>query len=104
MKYMKAASALAVSMIAAGAAAGAASPAGAAEHSMSLNSGVQQLADALNRTQPVDSTVQPLLKAASETTQAVNEAREGDPSRLLSGAVDTAEAAAPLVGGMPLGG
>ncbi|MET9515203.1 hypothetical protein [Streptomyces sp. NPDC002994] len=105
MTYMKAASAIAVSMMAAGAAAGAASPAVAADYqSMSLNGGVQQLTDALNTHQPVDSTVQPLLHTATDTAQAVNEARNGDPSKLMGTAVDTGKAAAPMIGGMPLGG
>ncbi|MGX1882234.1 hypothetical protein [Streptomyces sp. NPDC055287] len=104
MKHMKAASAIAVSMMAAGAAAGAVSPAVAADYeSMSLNGGVQQLTDALNTHQPVDSTVQPLLHIATDTALAVNEARNGDPSRLLGNAGEAAKSAAPTLGGMPLG-
>ncbi|MGW7050671.1 hypothetical protein [Streptomyces sp. NPDC054887] len=107
MKYMKAASTIAASMMAAGAAAAAASPAAAmpAEYqAMSLNGGVQQLTDALNKHQPVDSTVQPLLHAATDTAQAVNEARNGDPSKLLGNAQKTAKTAGPMLGGMPLQG
>lgn len=104
MKYMKAASAIAVSMMAAGTAAGASSPAVAADYkSMSLNSGVQQVTDALHTHQPVDSTVQPLLHKTTETAQAVNEARNGDPSKLLGVTADTARSAGPTLGGMPVG-
>ncbi|OEJ25914.1 hypothetical protein AS594_16820 [Streptomyces agglomeratus] len=105
MKYMKAASAIAVSMMAAGTAAGTASATEAADYrAMSLNSGVQQLTDALNTHQPVDSTVQPLLHTATDTAQAVNEARNGDPSKLLGNAGEVAKTAAPMLGGMPAGG
>ncbi|MFD5102343.1 hypothetical protein [Streptomyces albidochromogenes] len=105
MKYMKAASSIAVSMMAAGAAAAAASPAAATDYqSMSLNGGVQQLTDALNTHQPVDSTVQPLLHTATDTAQAVNEARNGDPSKLLGNAQETAKMTTPMLGGVPLGG
>ncbi|GGW96694.1 hypothetical protein [Streptomyces chryseus] len=107
MKYMKAASSIAVSMMAAGAAAAAASPAAAAAadyQAMSLNGGVQQLTDALNTHQPVDSTVQPLLHTATDTAQAVNEARNGDPSKLLGNAQETAKMTTPMLGGVPLGG
>ncbi|GAA1506213.1 hypothetical protein GCM10009730_07050 [Streptomyces albidochromogenes] len=105
MKYMKAASSIAVSMMAAGAAGGAASPAAPTDYqSMSLNGGVQQLTDALNTHQPVDSTVQPLLHTATDTAQAVNEARNGDPSKLLGNAQETAKMTTPMLGGVPLGG
>ncbi|MDJ0460519.1 hypothetical protein [Streptomyces sp. H27-C3] len=102
MKYMKAASALAVSVIAAGAAAGSVSPAMAApEGSMSLNTGVQTLADAVNANQPLDGPVaKPLLNAVTKTAHAVNAAKDGKPTDLLSGAAKSA----PLVGGLPLGG
>ncbi|HET6861204.1 MAG TPA: hypothetical protein VFH94_29410 [Streptomyces sp.] len=99
---MKAASAVAVSVIAAGAAAVSASPAMAApEGSMSLNSGVQTLADAVNADQPLEGPVaKPLLGAVTKTAHDVHAAKDGKPADLLSGAAKSA----PLVGGLPLGG
>ncbi|WP_434590777.1 hypothetical protein [Streptomyces sp. A5-4] len=102
MKYMKAASALAVSVIAAGAAAGSVSPAMAApEGSMSLNSGVKTLTDAMNTDRPLDGPVaKPLLSTVTKTAHDVHQAKDGKPADLLKSAAKSA----PLLGGQPLGG
>ncbi|MBT2511602.1 hypothetical protein J7I98_38660 [Streptomyces sp. ISL-98] len=112
MKYKNAASALAVSMIAAGAAAGAVSPAVASGDSVSLSTqGVKQLAGNLSA-QPLNSPVaNPLLHTATGTAQNVNQAKakpvkgksaKGKPAKPVKGTVGASKAV-PMVGGLPIG-
>ncbi|WP_274560759.1 hypothetical protein [Streptomyces spiramyceticus] len=109
---MNAASTLAVSMIAAGAAAGAVSPAVASGDSVSLSTqGVKQLAGDLSA-QPLNSPVaDPLLHTATGTTQNFDQAKgkptkgkstKGKSTKPVKGTVGASKVV-PMVGGMPIG-
>ncbi|MEU8891698.1 hypothetical protein [Streptomyces sp. NPDC048442] len=105
MKYTKAASVLAVSMVAVGSAASvAAAQSGAGvptSPSMSLNSGVQQLVDAYNtHTKPLDGPV-PLVNSAKDVAKKLNDTRNAEPMKLVEGAVRPA--AGSMLGGLPVG-
>lgn len=105
MKYTKAASVLAVSMVAVGAAS---SSAAAGNHrqtspSMSLNSGVQQLADAYNtHTKALDNPL-PLVGKVKDAAQQLNAVKDANPLDLVTGAVG-GEATGSMLGGLPIGG
>jgi guanyl-specific ribonuclease Sa len=108
MKYTKAASVLAVTMVAVGSAASVAAAQTAqsgagmpTSPSMSLNSGVQQLVDAYNaHTKPLDGPV-PLVNSAKDVAKKLNDTRNAEPMKLVEGAVRPA--AGSMLGGLPVG-
>ncbi|MET9507286.1 hypothetical protein ABZX62_02215 [Streptomyces flavidovirens] len=105
MKYMKAASALAVSMIAAGAAAGAASPAMAADHhTTNWNSAAHGLTNSLNN-QPLDGgrVVETIPRTAVGAAQELKDAKDGVPKKLLNDVAGAATKGA-KADGLPIGG
>lgn len=105
MKHMKTASAIAVSMIAAGAAAAAATPAAASTVTnpppMSLNGGVATVAEALTSQQVQGAILDPVVDGAQGAKHTLDAAQEGKPQELLEGATETTK---PLMGGLPVGG
>ncbi|MBT2524235.1 hypothetical protein J7E91_01990 [Streptomyces sp. ISL-99] len=103
MKYMKAASAIAVSMIAAGAAAGAASPAMAADHHP-WNSPAHGLTHSLNN-QPLDGgrVVEGIPRTAVGAAQELQNAKNGVPKKLLKDVAGSATKGA-VADGLPIGG
>lgn len=104
MKYTKAASVLAVSMVAVGAASSAAvaQPGMPTAPSMSLNSGVAQIVEAYNtHTKALDNPV-PLVKSATEAAKKLNAAKDANPMELVEGAVGS-KGAGSMLGGLPVG-
>ncbi|MGW7418211.1 hypothetical protein [Streptomyces sp. NPDC054863] len=105
MKYTKAASVLAVSMVAVGAASSVAAAQGgtgvpSSSPSMSLNSGLQQVVDAYNtNTKLLDGPV-PLVDSAKDAAKKLNDARNAEPMKLVEGAVKPAGS---MLGGLPVG-
>ncbi|WP_433546243.1 hypothetical protein ACQPZG_14875 [Streptomyces sp. CA-294286] len=104
MKYTKAASVLAASMVAVGAG----SSAAVAESrvptspSMSLNSGVAQVVEAYNtHTKALNAPI-PLVDSAKDVAKKVRDAKEADPAKLLGNAVG-GKGAGSMLGGLPLG-
>ncbi|WP_051338055.1 hypothetical protein [Streptomyces flavidovirens] len=105
MKYMKAASAIAVSMIAAGAAAGAASPAMADDHRTSnWNSPAHGLTNSLN-SQPLDGgrVVGSIPRTAVGAAQTLQDAKDGVPKKLVQDVAGSAKKSG-AVDGLPIGG
>ncbi|MFJ6700936.1 hypothetical protein ACIQM4_33475 [Streptomyces sp. NPDC091272] len=109
MKYTKAASVLALSMVAVGAGASAAAAQGGSgmstgpsmSPSMSLNGGLQQVVDAYNtHKKPLDGPL-PLLNPAQDVAKKVNDAKNAQPMELVEGTV--APAAGSMLGGLPVG-
>ncbi|MFD3516837.1 hypothetical protein [Streptomyces sp. NPDC058657] len=104
MKYTKAASVLAVSMVAVGAASSAAAAAAPVptSPSMSLNSGLAQVVDAYNtHSQKLDAPL-PLVGPATELAKKVHDVKEANPLQLVEGAVG-GNATGSMLGGLPLG-
>ncbi|MFI0982652.1 hypothetical protein ACH4SP_37290 [Streptomyces sp. NPDC021093] len=106
MKYTKAASVLAVSMVTVGAASSVAAAQGGTgmptSPSMSLNAGVQQLVDAYNtQTKRLDGPV-PLVNSAKDVAKKLNDTRNAEPMKLVEGAVSPAGGS--MLGGLPVGG
>jgi hypothetical protein len=104
MKYTKAASVLAVSMVAVGAASSAAvaQTSMPTSPSMSLTSGLAQVADAYNtHTKSLDNPV-PLVSSAAEVAKKVNDTKNKAPMKLVEGAVGD-KGAGSMLGGLPVG-
>ncbi|MFD4989153.1 hypothetical protein [Streptomyces sp. NPDC058374] len=104
MKHRRTASAVAVSMLAAGAAAAAATPALAADSTsvpMSLNAGVDTLTRSLETDRLGGQLTDPLLRGADS---AVDQVRGSDLGKAGEGVGQVAGAAQSLLGGVPLEG
>ncbi|MFF0745766.1 hypothetical protein ACFYVL_35790 [Streptomyces sp. NPDC004111] len=104
MKYTKAASVLAVSMVAVGAASSAAvaQTGMPTAPSMSLNSGLAQIVDAYNtHTKALDNPV-PVVKSATDAAKKLNAAKDANPLKLVEGAVG-AKGTGSMLGGLPVG-
>ncbi|CAM5297631.1 hypothetical protein GCM10010329_81820 [Streptomyces spiroverticillatus] len=105
MKCTKAASVLAISMVAvaAGSSAAAAQPSGMpTSPSMSLNSGVAQLVEAYNtHTKPLNAPL-PVVNEAKDAAKTVMNAKDADPMKLVEGAVG-GQGASSMLGGLPVG-
>ncbi|OWA14305.1 hypothetical protein B9W68_11565 [Streptomyces sp. CS227] len=104
MKHRRTASALAVSMLAAGAAAAAATPALAVDTSgvpMSLNAGADKLTESLETHRLGGQITDPLLRGADS---AVDQVRGSDLGKAGEGVSQVAGGAKTLLGGVPLKG
>ncbi|MFI5802030.1 hypothetical protein [Streptomyces sp. NPDC051561] len=105
MKYTKAASVLAVSMVAvaAGSSAAIAQPGAMPTNpSMSLNSGLAQVVDAYNTHTKALNAPLPVVDEAKGAAKMVTDAKDSDPMELVEGAVG-GKGAGSMLGGLPLG-